>query len=229
MAVIVLASGMGTGVKYVAEQVARRLGLELVHREIFPAGLELTSAGQGAPLLAKSSSWDAGLAWLRGARHREGLAELENLCRLVQRDNVLICGTTPLHYLSALTHVTKIRVRTTMALRVRRIMACMGADEPELALGKILQSDQRQSETLRKVFGITDLENPSLYDGVIDTGREPAETCALQIVKLATRPTATQALARSLAIEALVGQIEAVRAENGFSAVGDLGASYRAP
>ena len=207
MAVIALTSGMGTGVKYVAEQVARRLGIELVHREICPAGLPpITNNAAG-----NASRWETGLAWLRAAHHTDGLSELEALCRLAQRGNVLICGATPLHFFSDAANVTKIRVRTTMAVRVRRIMACMGTDEPDLALGKILQSDRRQSETLRQMFGISDYENPQLYDTVIDTGREPAEICAMQIAKLAVRSSAIAAPTPWSAFEQMIEQIRAAR------------------
>jgi Cytidylate kinase-like family len=208
MAVIALTSGMGTGVKYVAEQTARRLGVELVYREICPAGQEIPAGTQRAI----GSRWEAGLAWLKAAGNADGLAELEDLYRLAQRGNVLICGATALHFLSDVTHVVKIRVRTTMALRVRRIMACMGTDEPELALGKILQSDKRQSDALKQMFGIDDAENPTLYDSVVDTGREPAETCALQIVRLATRPTDIGVPTRWAKFDAMVEQVRRTRA-----------------
>ena len=219
MAVIAVTSGMGTGVKYVAEQIARRLGMELVHREICPAGLETVAT----TLERRESRWETGLARLSASRHADGLGELEALCRLAQRGNVLICGATPLHFLSDVTHATKIRVRTTMALRVRRIMACMGADEPDLALEKILQSDRRQCETLQRLFGIDDSENPNLYDAVIDTGREPAETCAFQIAKLAVRQGDIAAPTRWRTFDAMLDQIRGVRANlNELSGAGGV-------
>ena len=212
MAVIALTSGMGTGVKYVAEHVARRLGLNLVHREIGEAGREAAPSANHTIHESHHSRWDAGLAWLNAAHNGSGLDELEDLCRLAQRGNVLICGATPLHFFSEVTEVIKVRVRTTMALRVRRIMACMGTDEPDLALAKILLGDQRQSDALRRMFKIDDAENPDLYDLIIDTGREPAENCALQIVKLATRPSENAARTRWLKLDAMVDQIRVIRA-----------------
>lgn len=208
MTVIALTSGMGTGVKYVAEQVARRLGFDLVYREICPAGLESVPVNPAR----KDSRWETGLAWLMAARHFDGLNELEELYRLAQRGNVLICGATPLHFLGEVANVTKIRVRTTMAVRVRRIMACMGTDEPDLALGKILHSDRRQAEALKCMFGINDFERPQLYDSVVDTGREPAETCAMQIAKLAMRPIGTTAPAPWTVFEKMIEQIRVARA-----------------
>ena len=207
MAVIALTSGMGTGVKYVAEQVARRLGIELVHREICPAALAPVAANLGP----SESRWETGLAWLHAAHYADGLSELEALCRLAQRGNVLICGATPLHFFSDAANVTKIRIRTTMAVRVRRIMACMGTDEPDLALAKILQSDRRQSETLLRMFGIDDFENPQLYDCVIDTGREPAEACAVQIAKLAVRQSAMAATSPWTVFETMAEQVRVAR------------------
>jgi Cytidylate kinase-like family len=207
MTVIALTSGMGTGVKYVAEQVARRLGFELVYREICPAGLE--SVPINPP--RKESRWETGLAWLTAARQLDGLKELEELYRVAQRGNVLICGATPLHFLGEVANVTKIRVRTTMAVRVRRIMACMGTDEPDMALGKILQSDRRQAEALKCMFGINDFESPQLYDSVVDTGREPAETCAMQIAKLALQPISITAPAPWIIFEKMIEQIRLAR------------------
>ena len=210
MAVIALTSGMGTGVKYVAEHVVRRLGLELVHREIIAAERESTPKASHS-LESYRSRWDTGLAWLKAARDARALDELESLCRLAQRGNVLICGATPLHFLSDLTEVIKVRVRATMALRVRRIMACMGTDEPNLALAKILLADQRQSDALRRVFKIDNAENPDLYDLVIDTGREPAENCALEIVKWAARPSQNAARARWAKLDTMLDQIRSLR------------------
>ncbi len=208
MTVIALTSGMGTGVKYVAEQVARRLGFELFYREIGSAGLE--SVAVNPP--RKDSRWETGLAWLMAARPLDGLNELEELCRLAQRGNVVICGATPLHFFGEVANVTKVRVRTTMAVRVRRIMACMGTDEPDLALGKILQSDRRQAEALKCMFGINDFESPQLYDSVVDTGREPAETCAMQIAKLAVQPIGITAPAPWTVFEKMIEQIRLARA-----------------
>jgi Cytidylate kinase-like family len=195
------------------------LGIELVHREICPAALVPVTANSAR----SESRWETGLAWLRAARHADGLNELEALCRLAQRGNVLICGATPLHFLADAANVTKIRVRTTMALRVRRIMACMGTDEPDLALAKILQSDRRQSETLQRMFGIDDSENPQLYDSVIDTGREPAEACAVQIAKLAVRNSAVAATSPWAVFEKMAEQVRVVRANlNELANIGSM-------
>jgi Cytidylate kinase-like family len=213
MAVIALTSGMGTGVKYVAEKVARRLGLELVYREICPLGHEIPSTATNFSPAAFGSRWEAGLAWLKACRHVDGLASLEDLVRTAQRGNVLICGATPLHFLSAVTHATTIRVRMTMALRVRRIMACMDTDEPESALQKILQGDRNQSDTLRRMFGIDNFEDAGLYDAVIDIGREPAETCALQIASIATQSGARNAFATKATLDGMLVQVQAVRQE----------------
>lgn len=208
MAVVALTSGMGTGVKYVAEKVARQLGLELVHREVLPLGHDFPNVGVEAGVAC--GRWDAGLGWLKEAGCVEGLSNLEDICLLAQRGNVLICGATPLHFLSGVAHVTKVRVRTTMALRVRRIMACMGTDESNAALEKILQSDRMQSDVLRRLFGIQDFEQPSLYDAVIDTGREPADHCANQIVNLVDEIVRNNA--RS-ALDSLIEDVKDVRIE----------------
>jgi cytidylate kinase len=196
---------MGTGVKYVAEQVAQRLGLSLVYREICETA---RSSEAFAPRFhGQAPRWEIGLASLHSQRQSSALADVEDLYRLVQRDNVLICGNTPLHFLSDIAHVVKVRVRTTMALRVRRIMACMNTDESESALTKILQSDQRQAEALNRLFGIKDSEKTELYDLVVDTGREPAEDCALRIVAL----TSTNAGQSATQLGTLLEQVRTLR------------------
>lgn len=211
VAVIALTSNMGTGVKYVAEQVAQRLGLNLVYREICDPGRSSTApAAQTAPE-TRATRWESGLAFLHSQRQVGALADLEDLYRLVQRDNVLICGNTPLHFLSGLAPAVKVRVRTTMALRVRRIMACMDTEESEFALAKILQSDQLHSQTLSRLFRIKDSESSELYDLVVDTGREPTEDCALQIVALALIK-ASQPMAQSaIKIETILARVQALR------------------
>lgn len=202
---------MGTGVKYVAEQVAQRLGLNLVYREICETARSTAPADTRIELNTQCTRGETGLRFLHLYRQNAALADLEDLYRLVQRDNLLICGNTPLHFLSDLPHVVKVRVRTTMALRVRRIMACMNTDESELALAKILQSDQRQAETLNRLFRIKDSESPGLYDLVVDTGREPAENCALHIAALALTKTLQPTGLAAAKLEAMVEQVRALR------------------
>lgn len=202
---------MGTGVKYVAEQVAEKLRLNLVYREICEtARLPMAPTAQTVPE-TQATRWETGLTSLHSQRQGTTLADVEDLYRLVKRDNVLICGNTPLHFLSGVTHVVKVRVRTTMALRVRRIMACMNTDESELALAKILQSDQRQADTLSRLFRIKDSESPQLYNLVVDTGREPAENCGLQIVALAMM-NAFQPMALSMTkLDSILARVRALR------------------
>ncbi len=211
MAVIALTSNMGTGVKYVAEQIAERLGLALVYREICETARTCGSSAAQTGAEPQATRWESGLSFLQLHRQCAALADLEDLYHLVQRDNVLICGNTPLHFLSGVTRVIKVRVRTTMALRVRRIMACMNTDEPELALAKILQSDQRQSETLRRLFRIKDSESSDLYDLVVDTGRQPAEDCALQIVSLALMKVSQPVALPATKFDILLARVRALR------------------
>jgi Cytidylate kinase-like family len=109
------------------------------------------------------------------------------------------------------THVVKVRVRTTMALRVRRIMACMDTDESDLALAKILLSDQRQADTLNRLFRIKDSESNELYDLVVDTGREPAENCAMHIVGLASRKANAAAGSSMINLDTMAAQVRALR------------------
>ena len=202
---------MGTGVKYVAEQVAQRLGLNLVYREICEMARVAMSGSAQPGQETPASRWQTGLMALHAQRHSAALADLEDLCRLVQRDNVLICGNTPLHFLSEVTHVVRVRVRTTMALRVRRIMACMNTDESDLALAKILLSDQRQADTLHRLFRIKDSESTELYDLVVDTGREPAENCALHIVGLASKRVQAAAGSSIGHLDTMAAQVRALR------------------
>lgn len=188
MAVIALTSGIGTGSKHLAELVAKRLGLALAYREIATGG-HTKSCDVNQRLTEPSAPrWERGLAALNRDSNAAGLAELDDIYQLAQRGNVLICGTAPLHFLADIEQVIKIRVRTTMALRVRRIMACMNTDLPEPALDKILAGDQRQAAMLERLFQIPNLEDPSLYDLVVDTGREPVDSIAAQIVDRVTMP-----------------------------------------
>ncbi len=188
MAVIALTSGIGTGSKHLAELVGKRLGLVLAYREISMGGNATSGVMNKCPAEPSAPRWERGLAALNNEGNGVGLTELEDIYRLAQRGNVLICGTSPLHFLADIEHVIKVRVRTTMALRVRRIMAFMNTDIAQPALGKILAGDQRQAAMLDRLFQIADLEDPSLYDLVVDTGREPVESIASQIVDLVTMP-----------------------------------------
>ena len=185
MAVITLTSGIGTGAKHLAELVSRKLGLALAYRDISVANSVLPGANNPCQHSSAPARWERGLARLEQVAHGPGLAELEDIYRLARRNHVLICGATPLHFLADIEQVIKIRVRTTMALRVRRMMSFMDTENPEPALERILAGDQRQAATLFTLFDITNYEEPSLYDLVVDTGRDSVERIAEQIAVLA--------------------------------------------
>lgn len=61
------------------------------------------------------------------------------------------------------------------------------------------------------MFKIDDAENRNLYDLVIDTGREPAENCAIQIVKWAARPSENAARTRWAKLDTMLDQIRSLR------------------
>jgi cytidylate kinase len=179
MAVVVLTCEMGTSVKYLAETLARKLGAPIFYREV---------EGGAGSVNAREQSQPAGFAALIDAfareKNRVELSAIEDICALAARGDVMLVSSTATQLLRDVPHVIRVRVRTTMALRVRKIMACMGTDQPESALTKILESDRRHSEALARLFAIADREDPAHYDLVVDTGRESVDVCAERIISL---------------------------------------------
>jgi Cytidylate kinase-like family len=181
MSIIVLTSEMGTSVKHLAEHIGRRLGLPVCNREIVEPARKARCAradphgpfgcNELVHFLAAQEGW-------------ESLSRVEEICGLAASGQALIVGSTAAMLLRDVAHVVRVRLRTTFKVRVDRIKECMGTNDSALASDKIVESDKRHSETLARLFGIADREDPALYDLVVDTGRDSIEVCAEKVIAL---------------------------------------------
>ncbi len=177
MPIIAMTQEVGTLSAEIANELAKRLNLE-----VFYLGA-LGSAGPGA---ADTTAEDES-AFERFIQRADGsrLAWAEPGFNGPARGNVLLCGHGVAELLAQVPHVLTVRVRTTMALRVKRLAARTGEDDPEQALQLVLASDDVVSTTLAAWFGRHDREDPSRYAAVVDSGRSSIEACTEQVAALA--------------------------------------------
>jgi cytidylate kinase len=186
MTVIAMTKELGTHYEAVAKALARRLGLAVFYHGI-PAR-PLPPQGGSHPLRRSTD----GLAlefedFLRGSSN-ETLQAAEELCNLALNDNAIVCGPGVAALFLDIPQVSKIRVRATMALRVKQIMAASGAENPEPSVAAILDADRREAHLLTTSFGIVNPEEATLYDLVVDTGRAPMGACIEAVLEVLRQP-----------------------------------------
>jgi cytidylate kinase len=181
MPTIVMTRELGTFTKHLAQSLAQRLGVKLIYRDLAPEA-EDDRSNRVAP---RGSAPRTDIEHFVESAGQQSLATAAELCDLAMGGNVLICGNGVAPLLAGIRHIVKVRVRTTMALRVKRIMACMESDDPEPALRRVLSSDRRIETGLARLFGNADREQPSLYDLVVDSGGDSVEQCVEKILAFA--------------------------------------------
>jgi len=181
MPIIAMTRETGTLVDRVAECVARALTLSIHHCDI-----PEQACGEAPlkPAVRCGESVDPLelLGTLAQRKDAGSLKAIEEIVRVALEGNVIICGWAATQFLRGFPNVLRIRVRTTMALRVKRMLAALDVDDPEEALAHILRSDIQAHNKLAQVFGVADREDSALYDLVLDTGRHTVSECADQVV-----------------------------------------------
>jgi cytidylate kinase len=207
VAIIVLTHEVGTQVEALAEQIARELDFSVCYRDMPPA------SGDSAVLadervnhrLTPAEAIDA----LALKRDRAGLEAMEGTLVMALRGRVVLCGSLAAHLLRDVGHALRVRVRATMALRVRRLSALLETDDIDVALAQVLQSDQQTRCALARTFAISDPEDCSLYDAVTDTGRLPLLECAQQIIGQASGERFSDRQSDTVEIERLMLRVRA--------------------
>ncbi len=175
MKAITISRQMGSLGRKVGEETARRLGCRMVWREVINEAALRT----GVPEMALATIDELGLLGLKpSAANQEAYlrAVRQVIHELVQVENVVIVGRAGQMILREEKGVLHVRVVAPLAVRIERTASDMKL-EPAAAKKLVEQSDRARAQYLKRYYH-ANIDDPGLYDLVINTGRLTVEQAA---------------------------------------------------
>jgi cytidylate kinase len=207
MTVIAMTREIGSLGTVVAERLAARLGLKVIHSEAVAEGVaERLGVEAGAVLRYVNGSATLLERWQIDRRRLFRYAA-EEVLRLAQQGNVLVKGWGAATLLCDMPHVISVRVCAPMDFRVRVVMDRLGTKDANAVREQIERYEAARARTMRALFD-TEQEDSRLYHIVLNTERLPIDACVKAVCDLAESPrdraTARSMLANKL-LEAKIG------------------------
>lgn len=224
MAVIAMTREMGTLGRDVAQGLAERLGLEIVHHELVENDIA-TRSGLRESEVRRFLGGEASIfgQW-RMDRKRLSHFTAQEILEIAARDNVLIRGWGATYLLRDVPHVVCVRICAPLDFRARVMMRRLGIDDEPAARREIERSDAAHNGTMQRLFG-ADWTDPTLYALTLNTARLAPADCVAQIQRLAESeaflPTpASRGKLMDRLVEARVGSALRDRFDTGLQAMG---------
>ncbi len=187
MPIVAMTSDMGSGGREVAQRLAGRMGLKIIEQGsihlIVAEKLRVRESVvrhcmEGRATIFEKWQIDA----TRVVRHLE--VEILNLALM---GNVLFFGCGSCVVLRGLPHIPRVRVSAPMDCRERAVMQRLALSDRSSARQELERNDKAQRRILRDAYGV-DREDPLLFDLLLNTERNSADTCAQLVWDLAERP-----------------------------------------
>jgi len=213
MPVIALTQEMGSLAKDVSLLVAQQGGLTVMRHEVLEGvagGMQVHSS-----LISRLREGKAGLRErLAVDRDRMAVLTAKEVFALADKGNVVLRGWGATCLLRPVPHVVRVRVTRSFDKRVAWLMDNLGTDDEDFARAEVRRSDEAHATRMQALFGVT-WGDPLLYDLVLNTDRVSVESCAAQILQLASRPEfqETEASRAQLADLALAAAVRGALAE----------------
>lgn len=187
MAVIAMTREMATRGIDVAQGLADRMGLSIVHHEVVEHDVaNLSGFGESEVhrfLEGKSSLMERfRIDPMRMSRY----TALEIL-ELSAKGNVLIRGWGASYLLRAVPHVVCVRICAPMEFREQTLMERLHISDRVAARREIERNDAAHSSAMQKLFG-GNWRAPWLYATVLNTARVPIDDCVDHVARLVTSP-----------------------------------------
>lgn len=178
---------MATLGKDVAEGLAARLGVTIVHSELVEQDIA-QRAGMPESEVHRFLEGETSLLqkWRIDSKRLSRFTAQEIL-ELAEQGKTLIRGWGATHLLRDVPHAICIRICAPMSFRIQVLMDRLGLTDRRLARREIERSDAAHNNTMRRMFGI-DWQDPGLYTLALNTARISVEDCVDQIVHLAEKP-----------------------------------------
>src|SRR5215468_12023635 len=154
MIVIAMTRQLGCLGTEVANGIADRLGLKIIHSEIVANNVaERLGVGEGSVLRYVDGSASLFERWAIDKRKLSRYTT-EEILRLAQQGNVLIRGWGAAVLLRDIPQVISVRVCAPMAFRVRMMMQKMGIKDPNAVRQEIDRFDAAHSRVMRGSFNV---------------------------------------------------------------------------
>lgn len=224
MAVIAMTREMGTLGRDVAQGLAERLGLEVVHHELVENDIATRSGLRESEVRRFLGGEASFLGQWRMDTKRLSHFTAQEILEIAARDNVLIRGWGATYLLREVPHVVCVRICAPLDFRARVLMQRIGIHDEAAARREIERSDAAHNGTMQRLFG-ADWTDATLYALTLNTARVAPADCVQQIMQLvdseAFRPTAASrgALTDRL-VEARVRSALRERFDAGLQAMG---------
>ncbi len=184
MPVITLSRQMGSRGDDVAQAVACQLGLQVVGREV----INRAARAAGAPEVALAAFDELGLLGVKPGPaalrlYRQKVTEV--ILELAEKGDVLLVGRGSQAVLAGRPGTLHVRIIAPRALRIANVQARCGVPA-EVAAARVDASDRARAAYLRQHHGLR-LDDPALYDLVINMARLDVATAATLICEAAQR------------------------------------------
>ena len=213
MAIITISHEMGAGGPEIGMTVAQRLGYRYADHELI-----LDTAQRYGLLEEKLSHLDESkpsfFERLDTETHQYITAIQTTLLEFADQDNVVLMGRSGQWLLRGIPHVLRVRVKAPFELRVKRALKKMAgqmgeAVNPRTVTDMVRRDDAEKSSRFRYLYEL-DINDPSLYELVLNTEKVSTETAVELIATAARRPdfATTEAGRQVVADRALASRVQ---------------------
>ena len=211
MSVIAVSENMGSLGIEIGQTVASWLGYEFAERDIISKAAD--RFGADVAQLSHAVEERPSLVDRLNAAQRRFAQYIEaTIQEMAARDDIVLVGLASAIILTRMPHTLRARVTAPEARRAQRVAQAQGLDSTA-ALERVRQSDRERGSRVRFLYHV-DLDDPLLYDLVINTDRVDVEEGArlVQQASLHPRFRSTELSRRVMRDLGLMAQARAVLA-----------------
>ena len=175
MSIVAISETLGSLADEVARELGQLLGYEVANREIITKAAE--RFGESVVSLAHVTE-EKPTFWERFSdTQRQYLSAVEaTIFEMAARDNVILSGRSASILLAKVRHTLRVRISAPESVRAQRVEHAQGLTT-EAALDVVRQADDERAARVRFHYHV-DVDDPLLYDVVINTERMGAPTAA---------------------------------------------------
>jgi cytidylate kinase len=184
MTVVAMTRQLGCLGTEVADGIAGRLGLKIIHSEIVANNVAERLGVEESTVLRYVDGSAALFERLAINKRKFSRYTVEEILKLAQQGGVLIRGWGAATLLRDRPHVISVRVCASMDFRVRVMMARSGSKNAEAVREHLERVDAAQARAMRTSFNVEE-EDALLYHIVLNTDRLPVDACVKAVCELA--------------------------------------------